>query len=52
MAKKEKEKKMNAKQRAFEKKQEQAGRKVVNWIFGVLIVVALAFCMMSIYMYG
>ncbi|MBO7141106.1 MAG: hypothetical protein J6W19_11105 [Prevotella sp.] len=52
MAKKEKEKKLNAKQRAYVKKQEQEGRKVVNWIFGVLIVVALAFCLMSIYMYG
>ena len=52
LANKEKEKKMNAKQRAYEKKQEQEGRKVVNWIFGVLIVVALAFCLMSIYMYG
>ena len=52
MAKNEKEKKLNAKQRAYVKKQEQEGRKVVNWIFGVLIVVALAFCLMSIYMYG
>ena len=52
MANKEKEKRMNAKQRTYEKKQEQEGRKVVNWIFGVLIVVALAFCLMSIYMYG
>ena len=52
MTNKEKEKRMNAKQRAYEKKQEQEGRKVVNWIFGVLIVVALAFCLMSIYMYG
>ena len=52
MAKKDKEKKLNAKQRAYVKKQEQEGRKVVNWIFGVLIVVALAFCLMSIYMYG
>ena len=52
MAKKEREKKLNAKQRAYVKKQEQEGRKVVNWIFGVLIVVALAFCLMSIYMYG
>ncbi len=51
MAKKEK-KHLNAKQVAYEKKQEQEGRKVVNWIFGVLIVVAAAFCLMSIYMYG
>ena len=52
MAKQEKEKKLNAKQRAYEKKQEQEGRKIVNWIFGVLIVVAAAFALMSIYMYG
>ena len=51
MAKKEK-KHLNAKQRAYEKKQEEQGRKIVNWIFGVLIVVAIAFCAMSIYMYG
>jgi len=43
---------LNAKQVAYEKKQEEKGRKVVNWIFGVLIVVAIAFCAMSIYMYG
>ena len=47
-----KEKKMNAKQKAYEKKQEEQGAKVVKWIFGVLIVVAAAFCLMSIYMYG
>jgi hypothetical protein len=52
MAKQEKEKKLNAKQRAYVKKQEQEGRKVVNWIFGVLIVVAAAFALMSIYVYG
>ena len=43
---------MNAKQRAHEKKQEQKARKVVNWIIGLLIVVGLAFCLMSIYMYA
>lgn len=47
-----KEKKLNAKQLAYEKKQEEQGAKVVKWIFGVLIVVAAAFCLMSIYMYG
>ena len=35
--------KKNAKQRAYEKKQEAQGRKVVNWIFGVLIVAAVGY---------
>jgi len=47
-----KEKKVNSKQMAYEKKQEQEGRKVVNWIFGALIFVAAAFALMSIYMYA
>ena len=40
MAKKEKVKKLNAKQRAYEKKQEDKGKKVVAWIIGCLIAVA------------
>ncbi|MBQ7510726.1 MAG: hypothetical protein IJT53_07475 [Prevotella sp.] len=48
MAKKEK-KHLNAKQVAYEKKQEQEGRKVVNWIFGILVLLAVAFCAYSIY---
>ena len=48
MAKKEKSK--NAKQVAYEKKQEQEGRKVVNWIFGVLIVLAVAYAAYSIWL--
>ena len=42
MAKKE-EKHLNAKQKAYEKKQEAQGRKVVNWIFGALIVCAVCY---------
>ncbi len=42
MAKKEG-KHLNAKQKAYEKKQEAQGRKVVNWIFGALIVAALCY---------
>ena len=42
MAKKE-EKHLNAKQKAYEKKQEAQGRKVVNWIFGALLVAALCY---------
>jgi hypothetical protein len=41
MAKKEKEKKLNAKQRAYEKKQEEKGKKVVAWIIGCFIALAI-----------
>ena len=41
MAKKEKERKLNAKQRAYEKKQEEKGKKVVAWIIGCFIVLAI-----------
>jgi len=44
-----KEKKMNAKQKAYAEKQEREGRKVVNWIFGILILCAVAFCAYTIY---
>ena len=40
---KQEEKQLNAKQRAYEAKQEKEGVKVVNWIFGVLIVLALIY---------
>ena len=40
MAKKEKEKKMNAKQQAYAKKQEEKGKKVVAWIIGCFIALA------------
>ena len=36
-------KKMNAKRVAWQKKQEEKGRKVVNWIFGVLILLAVLY---------
>ena len=41
MAKKEKVKKLNAKQRAYEKKQEESGKKVVAWIIGCFIAMAV-----------
>ena len=41
MAKKEKEKKLNAKQLAYEKKQEEKGKKVVAWIIGCFIALAV-----------
>ena len=39
-----KEKHLNAKQKAYAEKQEKQGRNVVNWIFGILILFAIAFC--------
>jgi len=36
-------KKMNAKRVAWQKKEEEKGRKVVNWIFGVLILLGILF---------
>ena len=41
MAKKEKEKKLNAKQKAYAKKQEEGGKKVVAWIIGVFVARAV-----------
>ena len=49
MAKKEKEKKLNAKQKAYAKKQEEGGKKVVNWIFICLIFLAILFVVYSVY---
>ena len=36
-------KKVNAKREAYAKKQEEQGRKVVAWIFGGLIVLAIIY---------
>jgi hypothetical protein len=41
MAKKEKEKKLNAKQQAYAKKEEEKGKKVVAWIIGCFIAMAV-----------
>ena len=35
--------KVNAKREAYAKKQEEQGKKVVAWIFGALIVLAIAY---------
>lgn len=43
MAKKEKEKKLNAKQVAYAKKEEEKGKKVVAWIIGAFIIVAVLY---------
>lgn len=47
---KQEERHLNAKQRAYEKKQAQQGEKVVKWIFIVLIVAALAFMVYTMYL--
>ena len=52
MANKEKAKHLNAKQKAYAEKQEKEGRSVVNWIFGILILCAAAFCAYSIYAFA
>jgi len=43
-----KESKKNAKQKAYEKKQEKEGVSVVKWIFIVLIVAALGFAIYTV----
>ena len=45
----EKTKKLNAKQQAYAQKEEQKGRNVVNWIFGVLILLGVLYLVFSIY---
>jgi hypothetical protein len=42
-------KKSNVKQKAYAEKQEQEGRNIVNWLFGILIILAVIFCAYSIY---
>ncbi|MBQ7421712.1 MAG: hypothetical protein IJV27_06205 [Prevotella sp.] len=37
------------KRAAYQAKQEQQGKKVVNWIFGVLIVLAIIFMVYTVY---
>ncbi len=39
----------NAKRAAYEKKQEKQGERIVKWIIGVLIVLALAYAAYSVY---
>ena len=45
-------KKGNAKREAYAKKQEEKGKKVVGWIFGGLIVLALIYLIWSFSMMG
>lgn len=42
--------KNNAKREAYAKKQEEQGRKVVNWIFGVLVALAVIYLVWTVYM--
>ena len=43
-------KKANAKREAYAKKQEEKGKKIVGWIFGGLIVLALIYLIWTISM--
>ena len=40
----------NAKKAAYAAKQEQEGRKVINWIFGILIALGVIYAIYSIIM--
>ena len=42
-------KKHNARRAAYQARQEKEGKKVVNWIFGVLIFLALCFVVYSVW---
>ena len=42
-------KKNNARRVAYQARQEKEGKKVVNWIFGVLIFLALCFVVYSVW---
>ena len=44
-----KEKKAVHKKVAYEKKQEDSGKKVMEWIFGVLVVLAVALIIFYVY---
>ena len=48
--KKQEEKHLNAKQRAYEMHQAKEGAKVVKWIFGVLTVLALIYMAYTMYL--
>ena len=41
-------KKNNARRAAYQARQKKKGKKVVNWIFGVLIFLALCFVVYSV----
>ncbi|MCH5306733.1 MAG: hypothetical protein J1E37_01535 [Prevotella sp.] len=43
-------KKTNAKREAWQKKQEEQGKKTVMWIFGVLVVLAIIYLIWTVSM--
>lgn len=42
----------NAKRQAYAEKQEQEGRNVINWIFGILVGLGVAYAVFSIVAFG
>ncbi len=40
--------KSKARRAAYEKRQEEKGRKIVNWIFGILVFLAICFIAYSV----
>lgn len=42
-------KKSTKKKEAYEKKQEDSGKKVMEWIFGVLVLLAIALIIFYVY---
>lgn len=40
--------KNNAKRKAYAEKQEQEGRKVINWIFGILVALGALYAIYTI----
>ena len=49
MTKIEKASKATEKKEAYQKKQEEGGKRVLEWIFGVLVVLAVLFVIYSIF---
>lgn len=49
---KQEEKHQNVKQKAYEQKQARQGEKIVKWIFGILILLALVYMFWAIYTFG
>ena len=44
-----KNKKDQARRAAYQARQEKEGKRVVNWIFGILVALALCFIVYSVY---
>ena len=52
MSKRKEEVHQNAKQKAYAEKQAQKGDKIVKWIFGVLILLAVVYMFWAIFMFN